>query len=133
MLPPHSNVLIGSAADRQVFNNVPRDAGSLCAIDYNPVLNPTMPFCRSVSDDPSKWYSEVIAPQLFLSDASFDKIEFFKVSKDVARVFKEAADDLSQFAQCGYEFVKNMFDERIDVYRGIIKECPIKKSLQSIF
>ncbi len=33
--PPHSTILIGSASDAQVFNHVPRDPGSLCAVDYN--------------------------------------------------------------------------------------------------
>ena len=66
--PPQSDVLVGSAVDLRAFDNVPRDPGSICAIDYNPLLNPTMPFCKSVSDDPSKWYSDVIAPRLLLSE-----------------------------------------------------------------
>ncbi len=58
-----------------------------------------------MSDDPSIWFEKVISPKLSLEDASLDEITVFKVSKDVTRVFNEATGDLSQFAQCGYEFL----------------------------
>ncbi len=88
LLPPQSSVLVGSAADPKVFDDVPRDPGSVCAVDYNPIFNPTMPFCRSLSDEPSLWFNEVVTPQLALADASLDKVNilmFLKVLLGVLR------------------------------------------------
>ena len=52
--PPHSEVLVGSGIDSNVFDYLPKDPGSICASVYNPMLNPTQACCRSVSDEPSK-------------------------------------------------------------------------------
>ncbi len=132
-VPSHSSVLVGSAVDCPVFKEVPRDPGSVCANDYNPILNPTMPLCKSVSDDPSEWFNKIIVPRLSLEDALLDKTKNSNVSKDVARVFKETSNDLSQFAQCGYDFISHMLDFKVDVFRGIIKECPLKDHRRVFF
>ncbi len=60
----------------------------------------------------------------------YKPIHFFKVSNDVARVFKEAAEDLSQFAQCGYDFLSHILDIKINIRRplGVMRRvrcvCP---------
>ena len=125
--PSQSRVLIGSTIEHQVFDGLPCDSGAICASEYNPMMNHLVPFCKSVSDDPSVWYERVISPQLSLEDASLDEIKVFKVSKDVSRIFKEATDDLSQYVQCGFEFLSHILDSKVCISRGIIRECPLKE------
>ena len=131
--PPHSKILVGSTIEYQVFKDLPCDKGSVCACRYNPVLNPTVPFCKSVSDDPSLWFDKVISPKLSLEDASLDEITVFKVSKDVVRIFKEASLDLSQFAQCGFDFLCHIINTKVNVAPGVIKECPLKDHCRVFF
>ncbi len=96
-------------------------------------MNHLVPYCKSVSDDPSVWFEKVITPQLSLEDASLDEIKVFKVSKDVSRIFKEATDDLSQFVQCGFEFLSHVLNSKVCISHGVIRECPLKEHCRFFF
>ena len=132
-VPAHSDVLVGSAAVRSFFNSVSRDPGSICAVDYNPLLNPSLTPCKTVYENPSLWFTDVIGPHLDLEGGFLHKFKTFNVSQDVARIFKEASSDLPEFAQCGYEFINHIVDSNIDVYRGVIKGCPLKEHCRVFF
>ncbi len=104
----------------------------MCACDYNPVLNPSAPLCRTISESPSEWYSRFIAPKVD-HHGLLGSLNLFEVSSDTARIFKEASGDISQFVQCGYECVSHLLSSRINVHSGIIRECPIKEHCRAFF